>query len=240
MIKYAHAPLTEATIEFRLSEPVPPKVLEAVKNRISRRKWKEEQLLELELVLGTGLPPRQTLVGYKFTSPDGAAVIQTNLTAIGYTALAPYPGWDKFLGDVLDSYAAWRKEVGRRKLGRLGVRYINRFDIPCPADTAVKIADYLTFTTIQPSILDRPITTYQISVNGGINGDDLGVNLSSATVQSPLIDHVSLILDIDIYRENTELAQDDDDLRKLLDLIRLRRTEIFEQCITPASRALIS
>jgi uncharacterized protein (TIGR04255 family) len=240
MEQYARPPLVEATIEFRLAEGVSPKLLEVSRRRFQRRKWKEEQLLELELRVGVNEPPKQTLVGHKFTSPDGTNVIQISLTSVSYSAFAPYPGWDQFLVGVFGAYADWRKDVGRKKLGRVGVRYINRFDIPCPEDTVVRIADYVTLSINQPALLDRPLTVYQATLNGGISQDDLGVNLTSARIDSPLIDHVSLLLDIDIYRESVDLPQEDADITKLLDLIRHRRTEIFEQCITPASRALIS
>ena len=92
----------------------------------------------------------------------------------------------------------------------------------------------------QPAILDGAALAYSISISTGLVNDQLGVNLHLEKVNSPLIDHVSILLDIDVYRHDLNVPQSPNEIRALLDIIRARRTEIFEQCITDTTRALIS
>jgi len=240
LARYARAPLTEATIEYRLKDELSLKELENIRRRFSRWKWSEEQLHDFEFVVGVDGKPRVTLSGYKLTSPEGDAVLQFNKTGgIGLSLLAPYPGWEAFQVRLADVYALWRKEVGSRPIARIGVRYINRFDIPFAQGERVEIPNYMAFTMTEPAILDEPVRLYSIQVNTGISQDRLAVNLASAVVPLPLIDHFSIVLDIDVARE-VDVPQRDDDIRKFLDIIRQRRTEIFESCIKDPLRALIS
>jgi uncharacterized protein (TIGR04255 family) len=241
-IQYPRSALTEATIEFRLREELSLKDLEKVRHRFGKFKWKEEkiELLEFQLTAGGQSHMKRSLVSYKLTSPDGREVVQLHRTGLGYSVMAPYPGWDQFVGRLFDLSAEWRKDVGGKKIGRVGVRYINRFDIPCVPGSTIQIPEYMAFTMTEPEILDLPVKVYSIQLNSGIVTDGLSVNLVSEVVPSPLIDHFSITLDIDIGREGVDLPQSDDDIRVLLTLMRQRRTEIFERCIKDPLRKLIS
>lgn len=236
---YDHAPLTEAVIEFRFAEPLNAKALELLRRRFAKPGWREEQALEIEFKVGEAGPPKQRVTGHKFSSNDGIRVIQINDFSFACSAMSPYPGWEAFTDFLFASYSAWKKEASR-KLLRIGVRYINRFDISTNPGGVVKIENYLNFRLPVPPVLDRPMDGYAIMISSGIVSDNLGANLNSAVIQSPLIDHIGLTLDIDLYRWEVDVPQNDGDIKALLDLIRLRRTEIFETCLTPASRALIS
>jgi uncharacterized protein (TIGR04255 family) len=236
---YEHAPLTEAVIELRFQEALPEKVLEQLRKRFAGAGWRQEQLLEFEFTLGQSGQPRQSAIGYKFSSDDGVRVIQVQRQSVACSMMAPYPGWEAFTAFLFETYATWKKEASRR-LTRIGVRYINRLDIPMGGRKVAQIEDYLTFRLIIPSALDRPMDNYSISISSGVTADNLLVNVNSAVIPSPLIDHVGLQLDIDLYRAEVDVPQNDSDIKALLDVIRRRRTEIFDQCLTSASRALIS
>jgi uncharacterized protein (TIGR04255 family) len=236
---YDGAPLTEAVIEFRFAEPLNAKTLELLRRRFARPGWREEHTVEIEFKIGEAGAPKQKIVGYKFSSDDGVRVIQINNISFACSAMSPYPGWDVFTEFLFESYNNWKKEASR-KLIRIGVRYINRFDVPISSENAIKIENYLNFRLPTLPLFDKPMDGYAIMISSGIVSDNLGANLNSAVIASPLIDHIGLTLDIDLYRWEVDVPQNDSDIKALLDLIRLRRTEIFETCLTPASRTLIS
>ena len=106
--------------------------------------------------------------------------------------------------------------------------------------SVIKIDDYMAFSTTEPDILDEPVRGLKMQVNSGIMADRLQVNLSTETVESPVVDHVALSLDIDIFRDGIDVPQSDSDIHNFLELVRMRRTEIFEKCITDKMRGLIS
>lgn len=238
---YRRAPLVEAVIEFRLKDHLGSSDLGRVERRYARANWKSEDLVEFSVTLvGEPVSPLHRKVGRRFTSADGSEVVHVTESTIGLSALAPYPGWDSYLERMKKVYRDWRKLVGRSHLSRVGVRYVNRIDIPAPDRAIVSIDEYLTFTSNKPKIMDAPLRGWSQQVNGGILADKISVNLAASTVESPLIDHVSVNLDIDVFSEMVDVPQSDDDIWTLVELIRQRRTEIFEACMTDKLRDLIS
>lgn len=235
---YDRAPLTEAVIELRCAKAYDSQTLASLHRRFTKLGWKQEELLELEVKLGMPKVEKRH-VGHKYTSPNGDKIIQVSLTSVACSVTAPYPGWENFVSFLFESYATWRKETSGA-LGRIGVRYINRFDVPCTEGAHVNFQDYVALNTSIPPQLDAPPASYSVTISSGIQTDLLDVTITSARLNpSPLVDSVSLLLDIDLSR-SIDVPQNEANIRILLDLIRLRRTEIFEQCLTPASRALIS
>jgi uncharacterized protein (TIGR04255 family) len=239
---YAKSPLTEATIEFRLSEELSAKDLDRLYSKFAKQGWKSEDLLEIEFTVGpTGPKQRQTMIGRKVTSPDALHVIQILRNAVAVTRSAPYPGWEDFSVLFWSQYEQWRKVTGRRKLGRIGVRYINRLDIPVEAGSIIVLSDYLNFSfTPLPGGVDAPVNTYNVFVASGVVAEGLGVNLTVAATDSPLINHRSFLLDIDVYRNEVDVPQSDPDIHAFLEVVRARKDAIFEACITDKTRQLIS
>ena len=231
-----------AAIEYRLRDPIGDAELDRLKEKFNKLKWKAEQLIELQLNFSGSetKPPVQRVSGFKFTSPNADQVITIDRQNYSLEALPPYPGWEHFLLAFSTHLGTWRKTIGRRPIFRIGVRYINRFDIPCTQGELIRLPDYMTFTTTEPDILDEPVRGLVMQVNSGISSDQLQVNLSTAIVISPLVEHVGVSLDIDLYREGVDVPQGDADIGEFLSLVRRRRTEIFEKCITDRMRQLIS
>lgn len=241
--KYARAPLISAVIEFRLVSEIVPQDFDRLKSKFLQLKWHAEEQIEFQLQLQPGetMPAAiQRVGGLRYTAPDADKVIAVDRRNYSMTVLPPYPGWQALLNAFWAHYATWRKIVGKQALGRIGVRYVNRFDIPVSNRKTIDLNDYLTFATTEPALLDEPVRGILMQVNSGIKADDLRVNLSTATVESPIIDHASVTLDIDLYREDVDVPQSDADINAYLDVIRHRRTEIFEQCITDEMRRVIS
>lgn len=231
-----------AVIEFRLGDPIDDADLRRLTEKFGKLKWKSEELIEFQLNFAgrQAQPPVQRVTGFKFTSPDADRVINVDRQNYSVTVLPPYLGWEKFLESFYEYLPLWKKIVGRRPLSRIGVRYVNRFDIPCVQGEMVRLQDYMVFTTTEPDILDEPVRGLMMQVNSGISADKLQVNLGTVGVMSPVVDHVGVSLDIDLYREAVDVPQSENDIREFLNLARRRRTEIFEKCITDRTRQLIS
>ena len=177
----------------------------------------------------------QNLTGYRMSTSEGAKVLLLGWNTIGTAKIAPYGGWEQLIEDAQNNWEIWLKIVGWQPLARIGVRYINRLDIPTAA--RIELADYLTVQPSLPRELDTGIDHFamNLTIPLGAKGERLIINAGS--VASPIIGNQSLIVDIDVSRD-TDLPQDDDSLWSYISSLRDVKNRVFEACITDKTRAL--
>jgi uncharacterized protein (TIGR04255 family) len=158
-------------------------------------------------------------------------------TSFVFSQLAPYPGWDDFFERFVRDWALWKKAVSYHKISRVGVRYINRIDIPITGD----VIHYEEFLNVYPRIPDEvgPVFTYGIQTQAPCPEIDGRITINSASVPSPLLGYSSFIFDQDIYKE-TNIPQTDESLYKLLNQIHVKKNAVFEACITDRARELFN
>jgi uncharacterized protein (TIGR04255 family) len=148
--------------------------------------------------------------------------------------LAPYPGWDQFFGRFCRDWEAWKNSVGYRKIIRVGVRYINRIDIP--TDEPVLYEEQ--FLNVYPHIPEVLGPMMQYALQTQLSLTDIGciLTLNSSVVPSPLIGHRSFVIDLDIGKDSP--PQNDDAIYELINRIRIAKNRVFEACITDRAREL--
>ena len=170
-------------------------------------------------------------------SPDlaDAVVVRTNSLAVA--RLAPYQGWDKFKDAAFSCWTIWRSVIGNRKLARLGVRYVNRLDIPTDVTGITHEDEFLQFSPRVPLELIPTMNTYAMQITASLGADNCSLSLNSGTAISPLINHFGLLLDIDISCENN-LPPREEELWNLVEKMRGHKNRIFEGVITEKSREL--
>jgi uncharacterized protein (TIGR04255 family) len=238
--EYRKAPITEATIEFRLAEPLSDSQLDRLKVKFKRPGWATEDLTEVSVSVGLQAKVVQTPAGQKITSGDGGYIVQILRKSLVVSRNAPYSGWEQFRFSIENEYIRWRKIVGKQTLERIGLRYINRIDIPKIRDVSVRPQDYLMFVPPIVAGFDDPPSAWQMHLTSNFIKHKLSVNLAAATVESPLIGHVSFLLDCDLYRYQVDVPQANAHIWVLLDQFRESKNEIFEACITDSTRRLIA
>jgi uncharacterized protein (TIGR04255 family) len=174
------------------------------------------------------------------SSADATNVAIIGRQHISASRLAPYTGWEEFTGQARRNWAIWRKVAGWHEVARIGVRYINRIDVPNPDEKPVPIDDYLVFRPVFPEFEGwQGIETFAINGSTGIANSPFKVILNAGSTPSPLVRTVSFLLDIDISQEGN-LPHNDDSLWALIDEIRSLKNRIFEASITDLSRELFS
>ena len=240
--RYKRPPITEAVIEVRFSEAVSDQQLRKVSHGFARH-YPGEQILEnAEVQLNVGdlvsaptaqwVPGRQSYRRASSTEAELAIIAPTSLIV---SQLPDYPGWDAFSDRFGRDWALWKQEVGYRKIARLGIRYINRLDLPFDGP----VVDEDRYLNLYPRTPDAfgPTQSYGIQASfrsGPVSGS---IVINSGIVPSPLEGRLSIMLDIDVSRER-ELPQRDDDLQTLLRDFRAEKNRIFEACITDRAREL--
>ena len=239
---YDRAPITEAVVEFRFAATFPQTTVEAAGRRLRDEYFylDQENIVQFKLEPATQkAEPSGSWLGVKLSSLDRADSVFFRHDTFICSRLAPYTGWDDFFARTVRAWEVWRKSAGHTVLSRIGVRYVNRIDVPVANAALVRLEDYLNVFPKSPEDLGAPLSAYAMQVIRPLDVDDCVLALNTATVAPPLIGFVSLALDLDVFRE-ANLPQRDDDLWDIVTRIRGHKNRIFESCITDRARALFN
>jgi uncharacterized protein (TIGR04255 family) len=176
-------------------------------------------------------------MGHRRSSDDQTEIVILWPTSLVFSQLAPYPGWDAFFGRFSRDWELWKKVVGYRKISRVGVRYINRIDIPITGN----VIQYEEILNIYPHMPDAlgSILAYGIQTQLPYPEIDGRITINSASIPSPILNMSSFILDQDLSTENN-ISQTDEGLYKLLNQIHMKKNAVFETCITDRARELFN
>ncbi len=234
---YMHPPIVEATVELRIANRIPDDDVDKLQRLLAPEYAKVEPVTELLIAFsldGTQPPPPPpTGKKYKLTSEDGAWIVQLGASSVALSNLAPYVGWLDFEKQIRGIYKTWRRIVGKRQVERLGMRYINRVDIP---GNVVKPEEWFTVYSQFPDELGLSANEAQSVIAGTLN-QEIGVKIATALVPPALIDHLSLILDIDVFHTSVTV-KGDDEVWAALGALHDQKNRVFESCITDRTRGL--
>lgn len=245
MTHYPRAPITEAVIEIRFQEPVPKDLIEKVRVRVLDQghyllidPW-NMRTVQIDMASVVASVAREA-TGYRASSLDGADIFLMTTASFSVSRLAPYTEWESFYESAIRDWEIWKRAVGYQRIQRVGVRYINRIDIPSKPGERIQLEDYFTCYPEAPEGTGFPaLANYamQLQLHGGPDGCNLIIN--GASVPSPLLNHASFVLDLDISKEG-DVPQKDEELWGLIGRIRGYKNTAFESCITDPARALFS
>ena len=241
-LSYKHPPITEAVIEIRFATPLDPVGVDTVSEKFGSH-YPQHQRVE-NLKFAVQLPAGQTdtptitsdrEAGHRRSSSDMTELLVLRRSAFVVSQLAPYPGWDEFFRRFVRDWKVWKSVIGFRTISRLGVRYINRIDIPVSGS----VVEHETFLNVYPKLPDILGLVGAYAVQAVLRIEDIGckLTLNSAVVPAPILDHASFIIDQDIAKE-VDLPQSDNDIYELLNEIRVRKNNVFEACISDRAREL--
>jgi uncharacterized protein (TIGR04255 family) len=236
---YKRAPITEAVIELRFAQTIDSETLQKAVRRVRSEYTFEDPEREVNVQLDMATQKtefRHAWSGVKLSSLERTDVSMFRTNSFACSRLAPYLGWETFQPRAARDWDALRKTTGPLVLARIGVRYINRVDVPVAADVAIRVEDYLNVGPRSPEV-DEPITGYTVQIVRPLGVDDCGLILNSAIVPSPLIGFASFLLDLDVYREK-DLPRRDDELWALIEQMRHHKNRVFESCITDRARTI--
>lgn len=238
---YPKPPITEAVIDIQFETPVDGELVKRAVSRFTKAYPNEEVLKNIEFQFDVDPENKRAkarfdekLVINKRTSSDHSEIALLSPAALTISQLAPYPGWGDFFGRFVRDWKEWKASVGYRKIKRIGVRYINRLDIPA-ADGQINMMNYIRLYVHTPDAVG-PQEIFGAQVETTLE-DKSVLHINIASMSSPLIDHLSLLLDIDVIRLQ-DVPQSDADLLAYVEQARITKNTIFESCITDASRGL--
>ncbi len=241
-IQYVRPPITEAVIGINVADASDERSLKDVSEKLAKHYPLHQPLQNLTLHIQVKAKGSKAPTGPIAPKAGGHRLSTRDMTEIAVvmpgqfvvSQLAPYPSWEVFSKRFHRDWHIWKRCVGHLEIKRIGVRYINRIDIPVE-NSLVHHEDYLSIYPHVPELLD-PIGPYAIQMVSQLTDINCKLTInSSAIVNSILLNHQSFVIDIDIAKE-VDVPQSDHALFELLETIRQKKNQVFEASITQKAR----
>ena len=241
-VSYKRPPIIEAVIEITFKKPHDTGKLEKFTKKIGSF-YQNSQIstgyrLDIDIKNIKKAEPQTKKIPHpvhRFSSGDMTEILFINESTFTVSQLAPYCGWEDFLKRFSRDWKVWKKILGFNEIEQIGVRYINRLDIPVDMPT-VTFSEYVNIYPKAPEALG-PNSSYSMQIQIPLFEEKSMLVLNSAVVKSPIPKHMSLIIDQDIIK-NSEVPQNDDSIIEYLNIIHTRKNTIFESCVTDKAREL--
>jgi uncharacterized protein (TIGR04255 family) len=240
---YKQPPITEAVIELRFATAIETDDITKVSAALKSLYPLQQPNRGIEVRLNVPPPGQQGVTaahpiethGNRLSTEDQTQIVLVWPAQFVFSQLAPYPGWDVFFERFCRDWAVWKRTLGYRKITRIGVRYINRIDIPATAP----IIEHEEYLNIYPHMPMDFQSLMAYSVVAQLPLPDIGciLTLNSSSAPSQLLGHAAFIVDQDIAKDG-DPPQNDEGIYTLLNQIRVKKNEVFEACIKPRAREL--
>lgn len=237
---YRYPPVTEAVIGINFAENISVALLKSVSDRLAKNYPIHQPLRDISVRLDLNLHADQdsktvaeVAEGHRRSSQDMTELALALSNSLVVSQLAPYPSWAIFSKRFERDWKLVKKILGFREINRIGVRYINRIDIP-NTGSSVHLAQFLNVFPRVPDMLS-PLMAGAVQTMSYFEDIKCKLNLNMGVVESPLLNHRSFLLDLDVSRE-LEVPQNDKDIFELLEAIRMKKNQIFEACISQRAR----
>ncbi len=239
---YSRPPIIEAVIQIRVSVDADQRAFEAIAHKLKKKYPQQQPQQNFQVTIGnTGADVgiSQEASGIRVASDDQTDVVLIEKRGITAARLPLYPGWDTLRENTRAAWQAWKAETPRHPIERVGVRYINRIDIPFTV-RAISLSQYLTIAPNAAPVTQQPLITFTTQIAFPTVNPFWTATITTTTLgQTMLPNHHSIILDIDIAR-TAEIIINDADLWPMIDEARALKNDLFERCITPDARRLFS
>jgi uncharacterized protein (TIGR04255 family) len=237
---YKRPPITEAVIEIRFEQPLDKALVDKAHARLRQQYTfsNPHNTVNVQFDLAHKHAEFQEKgVGFRLSSADQADVLVISTQTFAVSRLAPYQGWDEFRPRAESNWQEWKRAVGYQKIQRIGVRYINRIDIPLSEKGNVRLEEYMNIYPQIPEDKFQKMVQFAMQNVLPLGVDECNLTLNIASMPSPLLNHGSFLFDLDIVR-TVAVPQNDDEIWKLVETIRTHKNHAFEAGITDKARAL--
>lgn len=205
-----------------------------------RGKFTVQKTEEVGFELTSGLPKLlgQRLYSFKLIETKNTAnVILLRHNSISISRLPPYENWDNLFANFKKYYDIYiKKNTG--SINRIASRYINRIDIP-KNGKKIKIEDYIKIVPKIPNKDLPALSNYLVQATFQIDENHVITLNSYRYPETVLIDHISIILDLDVAKIK-DFPYNEKSLLDAFIGIRENKNKFFERLITQKCRGLFN
>jgi uncharacterized protein (TIGR04255 family) len=238
-MNYVSPPIVEAAAQLSFSEAIDLREVSNFADSLSKiyptKKERADVTAQVDVASGKVTADIKK-VGFELRDAEGSKVVIAQTTGVAFSRLAPYPGWEEYSSWLMAGFLKLHKMVGPRKISRIGLRFINRIDVPF-VDGLAYIENYIN---VYPKSLTHggdKFTRYLVSFSREVDDTDNKFNILVGSTDSPVPQHAGIQLDIDAYSE-TPITFNLKQVKSKLDELRDLKNVVFEQTITDESRKL--
>jgi uncharacterized protein (TIGR04255 family) len=205
-IHLKNAPIVEAIVDFRVKLPAKfeVKTFASIKEMLGDNYPQMEERREIEAGIKVKgkrvehIVEEKGLQGYFFKSQDGKNVAQFRNDGFTFSRLKPYTEWQNVLAEAKKLWKLYENRASPVLITRIATRYINQLDIPLPIKD---LENYLKAPPIIPKSAPQELHQFLTRVTLRDPGSDVMAHIIQALERSPKRDCVTIILDIDVFKQ---------------------------------------
>lgn len=246
--RYRNPPIEEALCEFHFDPSeewdltIPGKLHTALGDEYSG-KPRHQNEVQVGITVQDGKPAAlqhdEGLKRVLLVTNDDTRMVGIGRDVVSIHMLRPYQGtadpseggWDEFRRRIQRTLDAYWKVAEPNGVRRVGIRYVNRINIP---QESANLEDYLRYTLPDVPELPNRVRQY-VSRTEFVYDDEVRLILSRANI--PNANSIQILLDLDVIWQ-TETAIGKSDSVKMAQDLRDRERAAFEAIITDKSRRL--
>lgn len=245
MEHYPRAPIAEAILDVQVRTSMVPSqgVFELLAKSLSTEFPQSADLNLNQFQVSVSATPAQVppsfahthrVSGIRLTRNERVLVIQPR--GMTFNHLPPYSSWEVFQPEARQLWERYVEFVKPEAVTRVALRYINRIEIP---EVTFETSDYFRLYPQLPEKIPQNMSAFfmQIQMPQSDLGPDVIAAINFTPVASNREHNTSILLDIDVFALRN-LSTSSDEVFNLLDVIRTRKNNLFEACITDRTREL--
>ncbi len=250
---YTHAPVVEALIDIQVTPRAGLSALDllAALHPTLRDDYPEVQELpptppgdpSIMPIFQFGLA-NGFLGGARYLSADRRRLVQVRLNGFSFHLLCEpdaeerrYNKWDVLRDEARSLWDIYRKMALPESVIRVGLRYINRFDL---RGEKIRLSDYFAIFPQRSGLLSgQAIANYALQMVLPQADIHAMLVINQALGQPRMSGTASVVLDLDLYRDRANGLLAEEDIWPVLEALHTRKNEAFEACITDLTRDLI-
>jgi uncharacterized protein (TIGR04255 family) len=229
------APIAEALIDIRATLPSHTrdlKHLAGLADHFPSEYPDKKTIQELKYKVkfeGERPEPRTTQqqLGFRFASSDNKHVIQAALGGLVFSRLPPYEEWSLLRDEAKRVWKVYADHMRPENITRVATRYVNKLELPGPH---VNFDDYLNYIPKVPKALPQLLAGFFSQIVVPDPQSDCTAIVTHMYRPSQKGSEVTVILDIDVFRERLVTAEDD--IWSTLEQLRNFKNLIFFDSIT--------
>jgi len=239
--QYANPPVVEAVCEFRLTQSthwdltIPGLFYEKVKDEFPQKEQRMVQEVELKQSPQGFQQQIHTSERMLLFKADKKKFVQLGPRLLVINVLKPYPSWIGFRSLIESAWEGLSSVVEIKSLERIGLRYINRIELPVKNGSANLESYFQFFPHVGPK-LPQVMDSFIVGVESPYDDerDRCRLQLSAAP---DFKENNAVMLDIDYFLAQPE-AVEASEAMKWIEKAHDRVEEIFEGSITDSLRKI--
>jgi len=241
---YANAPITEAALDIRIRGlvDIPDEILSTVTDPAYPELFQRPTTFQVHFEANpekkaTSATAAHAKFGYSYRSVDQRNIFQARADGFTHNRLAPYQEWKAFVTEARRLWEVYKSKINPEVVELIGLNYINDIEVPYGTDFSEYFKTYVEIPKELPQQLNVFSIGYQVPIP-----DDGGFLKIGQTYGIPKRDGFGVIrLNIQTFKP-LQLAvrgEDDAQIWKSFETLRMAKSMAFEACITDKVREMI-